>query len=86
MEECRQRPTTAKGVLFMLLEDEFGLVNVVVHPGLYERRRLVVRGEPFVRVEGTLQRRGATVNVIARAVAPLRVPRDLAAPASHDFR
>ena len=50
---CRQRPGTAKGVKFLLLEDEVGLVNVIVYPELYEERRLIVRGEPFLVIEGT---------------------------------
>ncbi|MBI2761129.1 MAG: error-prone DNA polymerase [Chloroflexi bacterium] len=82
---CRQRPHTAKGVLFLLLEDEFGMTNVVVHRRLYERQRLIVRSEPFVIVDGTLQRRGATVNVLARSFKPMRPPRDLVAPASRNF-
>ncbi|MBX6342423.1 MAG: error-prone DNA polymerase, partial [Thermomicrobiaceae bacterium] len=45
---CRQRPVTAKGITFLLLEDERGLVNVVVYPALYEEQRLLVRGEPFL--------------------------------------
>src|SRR5262249_58969232 len=45
---CRQRPGTAKGITFLLLEDEHGLVNVIVYPRLYERQRMVVRGEPFL--------------------------------------
>jgi error-prone DNA polymerase len=82
---CRQRPVTAKGVLFLLLEDELGLTNVVVHRGLYDRQRLVIRSEPFVLVEGTLQRRGSTVNVLAHAFQALRPPHDLVAPASRNF-
>jgi error-prone DNA polymerase len=82
---CRQQPTTAKGVLFLLLEDEFGLTNVVVHPGLAARQRSIVRTEPFVLVDGTVQRRGRTVNVLARAFRSLRPPPDLAAPASRNF-
>ena len=43
---CRQRPSTAKGVTFLLLEDETGLTNVVVHQALYERERLMMRSSP----------------------------------------
>jgi error-prone DNA polymerase len=77
---CRQRPAAARGVLFLLLEDEFGLSNVVVSPALYARQRAVLRGEPFLLVEGVVQRRGsgpgaaASVSVRAQAVAPLRLP------------
>src|SRR6202022_2578892 len=43
---CRQRPGTAKGFVFLLLEDETGLVNVVIRPDFYEAQRRVIRGEP----------------------------------------
>ena len=49
---ARQRPATAKGVTFMLLEDEWGTINLVVPPPVYERHRLVVRTEPFVLARG----------------------------------
>jgi error-prone DNA polymerase len=68
---CRQRPGTAKGITFLLLEDERGLVNVIVYPRLYEERRTIVRGEPFMVVTGRLQKQQDTINVIALAVAPL---------------
>lgn len=70
---CRQRPESARGVLFLLLEDEYGLVNVVVSPALYERQRAVLRGEPLLLVDGVVQRRGASVSVRAAAIAPLRL-------------
>ncbi|HEX3303182.1 MAG TPA: hypothetical protein VHR64_09890, partial [Thermomicrobiales bacterium] len=68
---CRQRPGTAKGVQFLLLEDEVGLVNVVVQPWLYEKRRLTVRGEPFLVITGEIQHQGGAINVVARDVVPL---------------
>jgi error-prone DNA polymerase len=71
---CRQRPGTAKGMLFMLLEDETGLVNVIVHPQLYERRRTIVRGAPFQIISGRLQLRENTVNVIASDVQAIERP------------
>jgi error-prone DNA polymerase len=82
---CRQRPMTAKGILFVLLEDEFGLTNVVVHPGLYERQRLMVRTEPFVLVTGRIQRRGPTFSVMAESFARLPIPRDVLPPDPHDW-
>ena len=85
MVVCRQRPGTAHGTLFLLLEDEFGLINVIVSAALYERQQAVLRRESFLLVRGALQRRGPTLNVIAHTVAPLRVPSGLPAPASHDF-
>jgi error-prone DNA polymerase len=79
---CRQRPGTAKGITFLLLEDELGLINVVVYPNIYQRNRHVVRAEPFLLVEGRLQRRDGTVNVLAREIRPLGGARDGAEPAA----
>jgi len=79
---CRQRPMTAKGFVFMLLEDEFGMVNVVVKPDLYERERSLLRTEPFIIVHGELQRRDGTVNVTAREITPLRLASDVASGGS----
>ncbi|MCC6704615.1 MAG: error-prone DNA polymerase, partial [Thermomicrobiales bacterium] len=62
---CRQRPGTAKGVTFLLLEDEYDLINVVVYASLYEAQRTLVRAEPFVLVEGTVQREDRNLNLIA---------------------
>ncbi|HET7094468.1 MAG TPA: OB-fold nucleic acid binding domain-containing protein, partial [Thermomicrobiales bacterium] len=78
---CRQRPGTAKGITFLLLEDEHGLINVIVFPDLYEERRHIVRGEPFLVVEGVLQHRNNTINLVAETVRPLDAARrDLGAP------
>ncbi len=71
---CRQRPGTAKGMLFMLLEDETGLVNVIVHPPLYEKRRAVIRGNPFQLITGRLQLREDTVNIIASDIRAIERP------------
>jgi error-prone DNA polymerase len=74
---ARQRPGTAKGVVFLLLEDETGTVNVIVPPRVYERDRLVVRTEPLVVIEGTLERfasAGGAINVLVRSVVPLDAP------------
>jgi error-prone DNA polymerase len=68
---CRQRPGTAKGITFLLLEDEHGLLNVVVFPDLYSAQRHIVRGEPFVVVEGVLQKRNNTINLVAERLWPL---------------
>lgn len=62
---CRQRPATAKGITFLLLEDEFGLVNIVVYPSLYEEQRLHVRSTPLLIVEGRLQLGNNNINVVA---------------------
>ena len=81
---CRQRPGTAKGFVFLVLEDEFGLTNVVVKPALHDRQRSLVRSEPFVIVQGELQRRDGTVNVIAERLSALMVDRAVA-PEAHNF-
>jgi error-prone DNA polymerase len=71
MVVCRQRPGTAKGFVFLLLEDETGLVNVVVRPDLYEKQRSIIRGESYLCVEGTVQLRSGTLNLLAITATPL---------------
>ena len=68
---CRQRPGTAKGFVFLLVEDETGLVNVVVRPNLYEAQRSIIRGEPYLCIEGTVQNRSGTLNLLAIKATPL---------------
>lgn len=70
----RQRPGTAKGYVFVLMEDEHGPINVIVKPDIYQRDRSAVRMEPFITVRGRLQKDGNTLNVIAYEVEALRVP------------
>ena len=73
---ARQRPGTAKGITFLLLEDEHGTVNVIVSPQIYERDRLTVRTEPLVVVEGRLERHasaGGAINVVAHGLTRLEV-------------
>jgi error-prone DNA polymerase len=83
MVVVRQQPGSAKGFVFLLLEDEFGLANVIVRPDLYEANRSLVRGEPFITVHGTLERRDGTTNVAAKAFTVLSAP--AIAPAAHNF-
>jgi error-prone DNA polymerase len=71
---ARQRPATAKGVTFMLLEDEWGTINLVVTPPVYERHRLIVRTEPFVLVQGRLERRSGVTNVVVDTLRALEQP------------
>ena len=67
---CRQRPLTAKGIVFLLLEDEFGMVNVLLSRELDERYRDVVRTAAFLRVRGKLERRaGEQRTLIASTLA-----------------
>ncbi len=68
---ARQRPATAKGVTFMLLEDEHGTINLIVPPPVHERCRLAVRGEALVIADGRLERREGVVNVLVHDVRRL---------------
>jgi error-prone DNA polymerase len=67
----RQHPMTAKGTVFLALEDETGMVNVTLWPDTWARLRGVVRRHALLLVDGELQREGEVVNVIARSVRPL---------------
>src|SRR5437870_9085071 len=68
---ARQRPETAKGFVFVLLEDEGGMTNVIVRPDVYERYRAAIRGEPLLWVRGTLAKDDGTVNVLAEVAKGL---------------
>ena len=70
---ARQRPETAKGTVFLLVEDETGMTNVIVRPDVYDRYRAAVRGEPFVVVKGKLAKDDGTVNVLAEEVVGLEL-------------
>ncbi len=74
MTVARQRPATANGVVFMLLEDEWGMTNVVVLPPVYERHRLLIRTAGFVSISGRLERREGVVNVLAEHLVELEQP------------
>jgi error-prone DNA polymerase len=63
---CRQRPGTASGVVFLTLEDETGLANIIVHPKLVERQRAELLGASLLGVLGVLQREGAVVHLLAK--------------------
>ena len=93
MAIARQRPSTAKGVVFMLLEDEAGQMNLIVPPPVYERYRALVRGEPLLLAHGRFERRDRNMNVLvdkveslgplAREVAEISVGESL--PRAHHF-
>jgi len=70
---CRQAPGTAKGHVFLTLEDEEGLLNVVLRPEVYEKYRYIARTEPLVLVEGTLEKKDGIINIIAECLCPLTV-------------
>jgi error-prone DNA polymerase len=67
----RQHPMTARGTVFLALEDETGMVNVTLWPDAWARLRGVVRRSALLYVEGTLQREADVVNVVARRIEPL---------------
>jgi error-prone DNA polymerase len=63
---CRQRPETANEFMFMTIEDETGLVNVIVQPRIYHALARVLRGEPLLVIEGNLQCEDGVIDIIAR--------------------
>ncbi|MDA1239596.1 MAG: error-prone DNA polymerase [Chloroflexi bacterium] len=78
---CRQQPMTARGIIFLLLEDEYGLVNILVSKALVEAHRDVVRTAAFVRVRGKLEARGGEQRtLIAESVEQLVPAEALAVP------
>jgi error-prone DNA polymerase len=79
----RQRPMTAQGVTFLNLEDETGLINIVVSKGCWVRFQQVARGAPAMVIRGRLERSEGVINIVAEHLAALPVP---AGTASRDFR
>ena len=79
----RQRPGTAKGFMFLSMEDETGIANVIVTPQLFEKNRLVLVDYPFLLIEGALQHQDNVVSVKAKKVGPLEMK--IASTGSHDF-
>jgi error-prone DNA polymerase len=82
---CRQRPGTAKGFVFVSLEDETGVANAVVRPQLFERCRLTITQEPALLIAGRLQLHDGVIHIQAEEIRALRCD-NLPAEASHDFR
>jgi error-prone DNA polymerase len=68
----RQRPGTAKGFVFLTLEDETGIANIIVHPDLFARDRLTIVEEPFLIVDGVLQNQDGVTSVRAEEVHGMR--------------
>ena len=68
---ARQRPATAKGIVFMLLEDEHGQVNLIVPKDVYERHRAIVRGEPLLLARGRYERVERNRNILVRELESL---------------
>ena len=81
---CRQRPGTAKGFVFISLEDETGVANAIVPPRFFEENRLLLVHEPFLVIEGPLQNNDGVIHIRAETVTPLTANPATAAT-SHDF-
>ena len=81
---CRQRPGTAKGFVFISLEDETGVSNAIVTPDLFEKLRLLITEEPFLLIEGQVQNSDGVILIKAQRIAPLAHDR-LVGSESHDF-
>jgi len=82
---CRQRPGTAKGFVFVSLEDETGIANAVVPPSNFEKQRLVITQEPSLMITGKLQNIAGVIHIRAEKIEAL-AENTLPAQASHDFR
>jgi error-prone DNA polymerase len=82
---CRQRPGTAKGFVFVSLEDETGVSNAIVDPDLFEHFRLVITEEAFLLIEGEVQNSDNVILIKAREIKPL-AHAELVGSESHDFR
>jgi error-prone DNA polymerase len=82
---CRQRPGTAKGFVFISLEDETGVSNAIVDPDLFERFRLLITEEAFLLIEGEVQNSENVVLIKTRDIKPL-AHEQLVGSESHDFR
>ncbi len=80
---ARQRPGTAKGFVFLSLEDETGIANVIITPDIFERDRIVVTCSRFLRIEGLLQNQDGVIHVKAQRIVPLDITS--AEIHSHDF-
>ena len=86
MVVTRQRPQTASGVMFMLIEDEFGLANVVVYTPLQERQRELVRATPFVIIRGHIDNeKSGFPNLIAEEFRRCPLPGLIEAPGGKNF-
>jgi error-prone DNA polymerase len=80
---ARQRPGTAKGFVFLSLEDETGIANVIINPDLYQKYRLIINREKFLSVSGILQNQDRVISVKASHLAPVSI--SAAEMESHDY-
>ena len=79
----RQRPATASGVIFINLEDETGMLNVICSVGLWKRYRTIARGASALIIRGVVERDGGAISIVADRIAALKLP---AETPSRDFR
>jgi error-prone DNA polymerase len=82
---CRQRPATSGGFIFITLEDETGLANIIVSPRIVEKYRSIVRAEPLVVIEGILQNQSGVINILAQHFVSLSSSNAVNGPRSRDF-
>jgi error-prone DNA polymerase len=80
----RQRPATAQGTIFLNIEDETGMANVICSAAVWARHRRVARASPALVVRGRLERAEGAINLVAEAMEPLSLA--TTAPRSRDFR
>jgi len=80
----RQRPGTAKGIVFLSVEDETGIFNVIVMPDIFEANRLTIVRSPYLLVEGPLQKYEGVIHVQARKIEAISL--SAGAASSHDFK
>lgn len=81
----RQRPQTASGIVFMTMEDDTGMLNLVIKPGLFDRQRRLILGENMLRARVKVQRDGASVSLLVLRFSPLRLAPKVPTR-SRDFR
>jgi error-prone DNA polymerase len=82
---CRQQPHTAKGFVFLSLEDETGIVNIILKPDVFARLRVTVLSHAYVLVQGVLQNQRGVASVRAHDVRPCPAVPTSASISSHDF-
>jgi error-prone DNA polymerase len=83
---CRQRPSTAKGVVFLTLEDETGFVNVVLWPKVWARHRVLVKTSPLLGITGRLESQQGVAHLIADHVWLPRLSETVPTGGSRDFQ
>ena len=80
---ARQRPGTAKGFVFLSVEDETGIANVIITPDIFEQNRLIVTRSRFLEIQGKLQNQDGVIHVKAQLITPMEITS--ADIRSHDF-